>query len=170
MNPAPRTVAVLLGSTTDLPYVQGGLELLDRFGIGYTLRILSAHRTPHEVHQFAAGAANQGYRVFICVAGGAAHLAGTVAAMTLLPVIGVPLPTSPLGGLDALYATSQMPAGVPVATMAVGEAGVLNAALLAAQILALVQPELGQVLADYRKDLAAKVLESDRERGVRGEE
>jgi phosphoribosylaminoimidazole carboxylase PurE protein len=139
----------------------GCLEVLADLGIPFDLRILSAHRTPRECHEFAAGARGA-YSVVIAAAGGAAHLAGAIAAETTLPVIGVPLATSALGGKDALLSTVQMPPGVPVATVAVGEWGATNAAVLAAQILALSDKGLAARLSAWKEGLARKVLASDR--------
>jgi 5-(carboxyamino)imidazole ribonucleotide mutase len=136
-------VAVLMGSATDLPSMQPAVDTLAELGIPVDVRVLSAHRTPARAMEFASGAADAGYKVLICAAGGAAHLAGVVAAHTLLPVIGVPMGRS-LGGLDALYATVQMPPGIPVAT--VGVDGAANAAYLAARILALHDPKLRAAL------------------------
>jgi 5-(carboxyamino)imidazole ribonucleotide mutase len=128
------SVAILMGSASDLPAMQPAADVLKELGIEHQVRVMSAHRTPARVAELATGAAERAIKVFICGAGGAAHLAGVVAAHTLLPVIGVPLNRS-LGGLDSLYATVQMPAGIPVATVAID--GAANAALLAAQMMAL---------------------------------
>ena len=130
-------VAILMGSDSDWPAMSVAAERLEALGIPHEVRVLSAHRSPAETARFAGTARARGYQVIICGAGGAAHLAGAVAAHTTLPVLGVPLDAGNLGGLDALLATVQMPAGVPVGTLAVGRAGADNAALLAAQILAL---------------------------------
>ncbi len=154
------SVAVLMGSASDLTAVQPAVDVLGELGIPVEVRVLSAHRTPDKAIEFASGAAAQGKKVLICAAGGAAHLAGVVAAHTLLPVIGLPLGRS-LGGLDALYATVQMPAGVPVATVAID--GAQNAALLAASILALSDDALRQRLAARREETRRKVLASDDE-------
>ena len=144
-------VAVVMGSQSDWPTMQAACETLERLGVGCQARILSAHRTPRRTAEFAAGAAGRGLRVIIAEAGGAAHLAGAIAAQTTLPVIGVPLAATPLAGLDALLATVQMPAGIPVATVAIGRAGAKNAAVLAAEILALKYPELKEKLLNFRK-------------------
>jgi 5-(carboxyamino)imidazole ribonucleotide mutase len=147
-------VAVILGSKSDLPALPGGEELLERFGIEYKVIVASAHRQPRKVANFAAKAEKEGFEAIIAVAGYAAHLAGVVAAGTILPVIGVPLDSSPLRGVDSLYSMAMMPAGVPVATVTVGKAGVKNAAVLAARILALKYPAVKKALEEYVKELA----------------
>ena len=154
-------VAILMGSDSDWETMSAAAKRLEAFGIGYDVRVLSAHRTPQHTAQYAAGAAGRGIKVFICGAGGAAHLAGAVAAQTTLPVIGVPLDASSLNGLDALLATVQMPKGVPVATVAVGGAGAENAAILAAQILALADSALADKLAAFKKELEHKAVVAD---------
>jgi 5-(carboxyamino)imidazole ribonucleotide mutase len=150
---APK-VAVVLGSKSDLPSLPGGEELLQRFGIEYDVVVASAHRQPARVANFAKRAESKGYEVVIALAGYAAHLAGVLAAQTPLPVIGVPLDGSPLKGVDSLYSMAMMPAGVPVATVTVGKAGVKNAAVLAAEILALKYPKVKEELMAYRRRLA----------------
>ncbi len=162
MSVAPRVVW-LLGSDSDLPHVESGFEQLKALDIPFAVRILSAHRTPDEVHAVAAGARAAGVGVFIGVAGGAAHLAGVLAANTTLPVIGVPVPTEFAGGLDSLLSTVQMPAGIPVATVAANKAGGKNAALLAARILAVSDPQLAAALDDLRASMARAVLAKDAE-------
>ena len=158
----PKTqVAILMGSDGDWETMSVAAKRLEAFGIGYDVRVLSAHRTPQRTAEYAAGAAGRGIKVFICGAGGAAHLAGAVAAQTTLPVIGVPLDASSLNGLDALLATVQMPKGVPVATVAVGGAGAENAAILAAQILALADSALADKLAAFKKQLEHKAVAAD---------
>lgn len=134
-------VAILMGSDSDLAVMEASFEILDRFGIRYEARILSAHRTPQATHIYVKDADPRGCQAFICAAGMAAHLAGAIAANTLRPVIGVPIDAT-LDGLDALLSTVQMPAGIPVATVAIGRAGAENAAYLAAQILAVADPAL----------------------------
>ncbi len=156
------SVAILMGSDSDLPRLEACFERLRDLGIPFVARVLSAHRTPDEVARFVAEAPGNGVRVFICAAGSAAHLAGVVAGHTDLPVIGIPLDNPPLGGLDALLSTVQMPAGVPVATVAVGAGGPVNAAVLAARILALADPALAERLVRARKQQREKVLEKDR--------
>ena len=155
-----RKVAVVMGAESDLPVVKKAVEQLDALGVARTVRVLSAHRTPEEAAAFAAGAKEAGYGVIICAAGKAAHLAGVMAGHTTLPVIGIPVKGSFLDGLDALLATVQMPSGIPVATVAVD--GAQNAAILAAQMLALSDPELDRRLAGMREKMTAAVLESDR--------
>jgi phosphoribosylaminoimidazole carboxylase PurE protein len=144
-------VAVLMGSDSDRERMQGAAQVLEELGIPYEIHVMSAHRTPSKVADFAAGAAGRGICVLIAAAGMANHLAGAVAARTILPVIGVPLDASSLGGLDALLATVQMPSGVPVATVAVGSVGAKNAAWLAAQILALSDAGLADKLRARRE-------------------
>jgi 5-(carboxyamino)imidazole ribonucleotide mutase len=147
-----------MGSTSDLETVSGCLATLDELGVPYEVHVLSAHRTPDAVSTYAAGASSRGIRVLIGAAGGAAHLAGALASRTTLPVIGIPMETRPLGGLDSLLSTVQMPAGVPVATMAIGSSGATNAALFAASILALGAPAIAAALLSYRARRAEKVL------------
>ena len=153
------TVRVLwvLGSDSDLPHVESGFEQLKSMGVPFDVRILSAHRTPDHVAELAAGARAAGVQVVIGVAGGAAHLAGVLAAATTLPVIGVPIDAGPLVGFDALLSTVQMPGGIPVATVAVGKAGARNAAYLAAQILGLSDIEIDTALRADRDANADKV-------------
>lgn len=145
-------VAVLLGSSSDEQRMQGCVDYLVGFGIPYEVRISSAHRQPEETAAFVKQAEANGYSVIIAAAGMAAHLAGVAAAHTTLPVIGVPLEGSALNGVDALYSTVQMPAGIPVATVAIGQAGAKNAAVLAAEILALHDAALKKRLLDFRKN------------------
>jgi phosphoribosylaminoimidazole carboxylase PurE protein len=145
-------VAVLLGSASDQQSMQGCTDYLTRFGISYELKVSSAHRQPEDTAAFVKQAEANGYAVIIAAAGMAAHLAGFAAAHTILPVIGVPLEGSALNGVDALYSTVQMPAGIPVATVAIGSAGARNSAVLAAEILALNDSALRQKLADFRKN------------------
>jgi phosphoribosylaminoimidazole carboxylase PurE protein len=147
---ATPVVGILMGSESDRPRMEGASEVLTELGVPHEVQVLSAHRSPAEVAAYAEGAAGRGLRVLIAGAGMAAHLAGAVAARTVLPVIGVPLDGSPLLGLDALLATVQMPPGVPVATVAVGSAGAKNAGYLAAQILALSDAALRQRLETRR--------------------
>jgi len=152
-------VAILMGSKSDLDLMRPAADVLAELGVPHVVRVLSAHRTPEVTAEFARTARDKGLKVFICAAGGAAHLAGAVAAQTTLPVIGVPLARTPLGGADALHATVQMPAGMPVATVAID--GAVNAALPAVQILALSDSELARKLAERRAATAAKVLADD---------
>jgi len=144
-------VAVLMGSVSDEALMKACLDALDGFGIPYETHVMSAHRDPDTVGQFARNAELRGIGVIIAGAGMAAHLPGVVAAWTILPVIGVPLEGSALGGQDALYSMVQMPAGIPVATVAIGKAGAKNAAVLAAEILSLGDPELKKRLVEFRK-------------------
>lgn len=155
-------VGFLVGSKSDLKFVQKGLRLLEDFGIAYELQVISAHRTPDLAAEYAVGAEAAGLKVIIAAAGAAAHLAGAIASHTTLPVIGVPIPSSELNGLDSLLSTVQMPSGVPVATVAIGETGAANAAILAAEILALADPSLADKLRRYRKQLAEQVRQDNR--------
>ena len=154
-----KKVAVILGSDSDLKVMQGTFDTLSAMQIPYAVRIISAHRTPEAAAQFARGAQAEGYGVIIAAAGKAAHLAGAMAANTVLPVIGVPVKSSTLDGLDALLSTVQMPSGMPVATVAID--GAVNAALLAAQMLALSDNALSGRLTAYRAAQTAKVIEKD---------
>ena len=156
-------VAVVIGSDSDYPVIQEMVRLLEEFSIPFEITVSSAHRSPDRTHRYAATLEERGIQVVIGCAGAAAHLAGVLASHTILPVIGVPIDSSPLQGLDALLSTSMMPAGVPVATMGIGKSGAANAALLAAQILARSDPALADRLRDYRKSLADRVEERDRE-------
>jgi len=155
-------VWVAMGSDSDLPVMEEALKVLREFGIPYEVDITSAHRTPEATAELARNAEGRGVGAIILGAGHAAHLAGVVAAHTTLPVIGVPLPSSSLQGLDSLLSTVQMPGGVPVATMAIGMAGATNAGILAAQILATSDPALRRRLQDFKERMAAKVLEKNR--------
>ena len=151
-----------MGSDSDWPLVSKAHETLNALGVPHEVRVLSAHRTPDEAHEYAATAEARGLRVILAAAGGAAHLAGVLAAGTLLPVIGIPVPGGALGGLEALLATVQMPSGVPVATVALSSAGPSNAALLAAQILALGDDSLRERLRARRAAQHDKVLAADK--------
>jgi 5-(carboxyamino)imidazole ribonucleotide mutase len=146
-----------MGSDSDLPVVQRCIDLLEQFDIPYEASVLSAHRTPERAHEYASTARLRGLKVLIAAAGGAAHLAGVMASLTTIPVIGIPMATPQLGGADSLYSTVQMPAGIPVATVAIGDAGAANAALLAAEILALNDEELQHRLQAYRAELRRTV-------------
>ncbi len=152
-------VAIIMGSQSDWPTMRKGAEILDELGVAHERRIVSAHRTPDRLWEFGRTAAGRGLKVIIAGAGGAAHLPGMVASKTTLPVIGVPILTRALSGVDSLYSIVQMPRGFPVATMAIGEAGAANAALMAASILALSDEALAGRLADWRAALAASVAE-----------
>lgn len=158
---APK-VAILMGSDSDLEVMREAEKRLDSFGIPYETRIMSAHRTPVKAAEFAARAEQRGLVAIICGAGAAAHLAGAIAAHTTLPVIAVPIDSSSLKGLDALLATVQMPAGIPVATMAIGKAGSANAGIFAAQIVGRTDPDVAAKLVQFKKDLAEGVVERDR--------
>ena len=156
--PAP-LVAVVMGSDSDLPTMQPAVEMLQGFGVPTEVRVLSAHRTPLEMVAFAQQAADRGFKVIIAGAGGAAHLPGMVASLTTLPVIGVPVQTRALSGVDSLHSIVQMPAGIPVATVAIGNGA--NAGLLAAQILAIADPGLAERVAAYRRELHDQVTAKD---------
>ncbi|HEY78553.1 MAG TPA: 5-(carboxyamino)imidazole ribonucleotide mutase [Dehalococcoidia bacterium] len=146
-------VAVVMGSKSDAEIMQATQDVLDSLAIGYEVNVISAHRTPEKAKQFALNARDCGIEVIIAAAGGAAHLPGVLASWTSLPIIGVPLASSDLQGLDALLSIAQMPAGIPVATVAVGKAGAKNAAYLAAEILGLKYPEIRDAYEEYRKGL-----------------
>jgi phosphoribosylaminoimidazole carboxylase PurE protein len=154
-------VGIVVGSASDLPYAEEATAVLGQLGIGAELRVLSAHRTPAALEEYIGSATERGVRVFIGMAGHAAALPGVIAARTLLPVIGVPLPTSDLQGQDALLAIVQMPPGIPVATMAVGKPGARNAAWFAAAILALSDGAVAAALAAGRRQLTEAVLRDD---------
>lgn len=154
-----KRVAVIMGSASDLPIAKEALEVLADFGVPSCARVLSAHRSPKETADFARSAAEEGYGAIIALAGKAAHLAGALAAHTLLPVIGVPVHSADLGGLDALLSTVQMPKGVPVATLAIN--GGANAALLAIRMLAVDSPDLTQKLARHKQIMKEKAAEAD---------
>jgi 5-(carboxyamino)imidazole ribonucleotide mutase len=151
-------VSILMGSKSDLDVMQAARGTLSELGVAHEVRVLSAHRTPDALFEYVAGAQARGIEVFIAGAGGAAHLPGVVAAKTMLPVLGVPIPSGHLLGLDALLAIVQMPMGIPVATFAVGKAGAGNAGLFASVILAAKRPELAQKLAAWRKAQADRLL------------
>ena len=153
-------VAIIMGSRSDWPTMKGAAESLDALNVAYEARVVSAHRTPERLYQFARGARDAGFKVIIAGAGGAAHLPGMTASMTDLPVLGVPIPSTALNGLDSLLSIVQMPAGIPVGTLAVGVPGARNAGLLAAQILALNDPDLAVRLSERREQQAAAVAES----------
>ncbi len=148
---AAKPVAIIMGSQSDWATMKHSAEVLDTLGIGYEARIVSAHRTPDRLYAFAKGAKAAGFRVIIAGAGGAAHLPGMTAAMTTLPVFGVPVESKALSGLDSLYSIVQMPPGVPVGTLAIGRAGAVNAALIAAAVLALSDEALSERLEAWRK-------------------
>lgn len=157
--PISPPVAIVMGSQSDWPNLRHAAETLDTLKIDYEARILSAHRTPDRMYRFAKNAKAEGFKVIIASAGGAAHLPGMVAALTPLPVLGVPAETKALGGQDSLLSIVQMPPGIPVGTLAIGRAGAINAALMAAAILALSDPEIAQALDDFRADQTNAVAE-----------
>lgn len=152
-------VAVIMGSDSDFPTVKSCITSLKKFGIPYEVRVISAHRTPYEAEKFAASAINEGFGVIIAAAGKAAHLGGVLAAFTTLPVIGIPIKSSTMDGLDSLLSMVQMPSGIPVATVAID--GAANAGILAAQIIALGEPDVAAKLAAYKKEMAEGVAAKD---------
>jgi 5-(carboxyamino)imidazole ribonucleotide mutase len=154
-------VAVLMGSRSDWDTMRHCAETLGKFEVPHLCRVMSAHRTPEAVSEFVRGAEGNGYEVIIAAAGGAAHLAGVVAAHTTLPVLGVPMESASLKGLDSLLSTVQMPGGIPVGTLAIGKAGATNAALFAVAILANARPELRRRLRKFRAEQAEKVLREE---------
>ncbi len=149
-------VAVVMGSASDEPVVQGAVDTLEQLKVDYEVRVMSAHRNPERVREYALSARERGIEVFISAAGGSAALGGVLAAWSTIPVIGIPLASSELKGIDALMATAQMPPGVPVACMAVGSWGARNAALFAAQVLGIKYPAIRQAFEEYRKELQAR--------------
>ena len=158
MSGAP-TVAIVMGSQSDWPTMKCAADVLEELGIAHEARIVSAHRTPDRMYDFAKGAADEGFKVVIAGAGGAAHLPGMIAAMTPLPVLGVPVQSKALSGMDSLLSIAQMPAGIPVGTLAIGEAGATNAALLAAAILGAHDSAVMERLVAWRAARTAKVAE-----------
>jgi len=154
-------VAVIMGSDSDLPVVEAAFPIFDKFGINYTKNVMSAHRTPHDVIEFIKNSENNGCKVFIAAAGMAAHLAGALAAHTVRPVIGIPIESGGMGGIDSLLSTVMMPPGVPVATVAVGKSGAKNSAILAIQILATSNDQLQQKLVNFKEDMKNEVLEKN---------
>lgn len=155
-----KKVAIIMGSDSDLPIVKDAVKELKKFNVPYEVHVMSAHRTPEQASEFSKNAVKNGFGVIISAAGKAAHLGGVLAAHTILPVIGIPIKSSTLDGLDALLATVQMPKGIPVATVAIDGAG--NAAILAVQMLALSDPELAEKLETMKKDMADAVVEKDK--------
>ena len=160
MSATSAPVAIIMGSRSDWPTLKGAAESLDALGVAYEAKVISAHRTPDRMYAFAKGAKAAGLKVIIAGAGGAAHLPGMIAALTDLPVLGVPIQSKALNGLDSLLSIVQMPAGVPVATLAIGEAGAGNAGLLAARILALSDDGLAMRIVQHREAMAARVPET----------
>jgi phosphoribosylaminoimidazole carboxylase PurE protein len=154
-------VALVMGSESDLPVVEAAVDVLEQFRVPFETRVLSAHRSPEAVEQYAREATGRGVQVIIAAAGGAAHLAGVLASLTVLPVIGVPIPTDRMGGMDSLLSTVQMPSGVPVATVGLGRSGAANAGVLAVQILAGADPALREALRKHKETLAERVRQQD---------
>lgn len=152
-------VGVIMGSRSDWDTMQHAVETLEALGVPHEVRVMSAHRTPEQVLEYAAGAESRGLQVIIAAAGGAAHLAGVVAAKTVLPVLGVPMQSKALSGLDSLLSIVQMPGGVPVGTLAIGKAGAVNAAILAAQILGVGHPDMREAVRRDRQERAQAVLD-----------
>jgi 5-(carboxyamino)imidazole ribonucleotide mutase len=155
-------VGIIMGSDSDLEVMKEAAKILDKFEIGYMMNIISAHRTPNLAHDYAVNAEGSGLEVIIAGAGGAAHLAGVIASLTPLPVIGVPIHTKGLGGIDSLLSTAQMPSGVPVATMAIGKAGAKNAAIFAAQILGTKSSDTREKVNTYKKEIAEQVMKKNK--------
>jgi 5-(carboxyamino)imidazole ribonucleotide mutase len=153
-------IGIVMGSTSDWETMKAAAKVLEEFGVSYEAKAMSAHRTPHAVGEWASGAAKAGKKAIIAAAGGAAHLAGVVAAHTTLPVLGVPMPSKHLQGLDSLLSTVQMPKGIPVATFAIGEAGAANAALFAVALLALSDKAMASKLEDFRRKQTEAVLKA----------
>src|SRR5579883_1345042 len=155
-----KLVSILMGSKSDWPMMEHAGQILDTLKIPYEARVLSAHRTPDALFEYIANAEKDGVEVIIGAAGGAAHLPGVIAAKTLLPVIGIPMPSQALNGMDSLLSIVQMPGGIPVATMAIGKAGAVNAGLFAASILSVKYPEFRKAIANYRATQAEKILQN----------
>ncbi|MDB5454324.1 MAG: purE [Caulobacteraceae bacterium] len=160
MSATAAPVAIIMGSRSDWPTMRCAAESLEALGVAYEAKVVSAHRTPERMFEFARAAKGRGVKVIIAGAGGAAHLPGMTASMTELPVLGVPVESRALKGMDSLLSIAQMPAGIPVGALAIGEAGARNAGLLAAQILALSDPELAERVAAYRAKQTAAVAET----------
>lgn len=158
-------VGIIMGSDSDLPVMSAAAEMCEKFGIEYEVTIVSAHRTPERLVNYATGAEKRGLRVIVAGAGGAAHLPGMVASMTALPVVGVPVKGSNLEGMDSLLSIVQMPGGVPVATTAIGKAGAINAGILAAQMLSMYDLKVAEKLAQKRKQMEESVIESSDQLG-----
>jgi len=162
-SPTPPVVGIIMGSSSDWPTMQNAAQVLSDFGIPFEKKVVSAHRTPGLLYEYATTAAARGLKIIIAGAGGAAHLPGMTASMTTLPVLGVPVQSRALSGVDSLYSIVQMPGGIPVATFAIGNAGALNAGLFSASILATGNPELAAKLQAFRDRQTQKVLESQSE-------
>lgn len=161
MSNSSLQVAIIMGSDSDLPVVEASFSILESFGVKYTKNVMSAHRTPHDVMDLIKRSEENGCKVFIAAAGMAAHLAGAVAAHSTKPVIGIPIESGGMGGIDSLLSTAMMPPGVPVATVAVGKSGAKNSAILAVQILATSDDELAQKLKDFKSNMREEVLDKD---------
>jgi 5-(carboxyamino)imidazole ribonucleotide mutase len=161
VSPEKSVVAVVMGSKSDYEVMKESARILADFNVPYEIRVISAHRTPDLAHEFAVGAEDKGIQVIIAAAGKAAHLAGVLSSLTILPVFGVPMATSDLGGLDSLLSMVQMPAGIPVGTFAIGKAGARNAALQAVAVLALSDTRLREALLDFRKKIRAQTAADD---------
>src|SRR5579862_8881541 len=159
MSEGKPLVGIIMGSDSDLPVMTESAKILEKFGIPFEIEVTSAHRSPARTHEYATTAIARGLKTIIVAAGGAAHLAGVVAALTTLPVIAVPMATTVLSGIDSLLSSVQMPAGVPVAAMAIDKPGAINAAIYAAEILATSDPELAEQLVAYKQELARSVVE-----------
>ena len=155
-------VAIIMGSDSDLPVVEAAFPILDSFGVNYTKNVMSAHRTPHDVMNLIKKSEENGCKVFIAAAGMAAHLAGAVAAHSTKPVIGIPIESGGMGGIDSLLSTAMMPPGVPVATVAVGKSGAKNSAILAVQILSTADENLAHMLSEYKQNMRDEVLSKDK--------
>ena len=156
-------VGVVMGSNSDLPVVEACLSKLGEFGISYEVRVISAHRTPEIAHEYAISARKRGLKVIIAAAGMSAALSGVLAANTTLPVVGIPMVSGPLGGVDAALSTMQMPPGIPVGCMAIGKPGAINAAIFTAEIIAVADQEMANTLAEFKKTMAAKVQAADKD-------
>lgn len=163
MSTGKAVVGIIMGSQSDWPTLKKAAAILDELQVPHETRIISAHRTPERLYEYARTAAERGLKVIIAGAGGAAHLPGMTAALTPLPVLGVPITTATLNGVDSLYSIVQMPAGVPVGTLAIGEMGATNAGLLAAQILALADPALAKRVGAYRAERTASVADAPKD-------
>jgi 5-(carboxyamino)imidazole ribonucleotide mutase len=162
-SPEAKSVAIIMGSQSDWATMKHAADTLDALGVAFDARIVSAHRTPERLYAFAKGAKAEGFKVIIAGAGGAAHLPGMTAALTSLPVFGVPVESKALSGQDSLYSIVQMPPGIPVGTLAIGQAGAINAALLAASVLALSDPALGSRLDAWRTRQTSSVAEKPKD-------
>ena len=162
MSNSSLQVAIIMGSESDLPVVEASFSILESFGVKYTKNVMSAHRTPHDVMDLIKRSEENGCKVFIAAAGMAAHLAGAIAAHSTKPVIGIPIESGGMGGIDSLLSTAMMPPGVPVATVAVGKSGAKNSAILAVQILATSDDELAQKLKDYKSNMREEDLDKDK--------